>query len=214
MIVDDIAEPAYAEYAQVREQARAERPRFPDGRYLEQLRGIERAHGHDWCTGVVGHPWRGVHDTPSAEAHMLVVADRLGLLPPIPHRIANARLQREREHAEWRAHTASVDAADARTWAIALEDSVVTDLLAVRAKSGGRRLVAGYDTGPLRHAVPTADVYSTTSRLQPPRTHPAGQGLCETRTRVKPLDLSSHPTDKPATCDRCINWTTRVRRQP
>jgi hypothetical protein len=197
-------EPAYPEYAQVVALARVESGpfvdpvKFRDNEYLPARRGV------DWCTAVLGRPFHGIRQISCLEFGMLVVADRLGLDPPLPDRVRRWRIEERCRQAQldsWR-HARHV--ADVRAWQQALAGCPVDVMLEVRPNVHGHRYSGGGREA-LRHAVPTQDALSGRARL-----HRAGRATCEAPGRARPLQLGE-PTDEPVTCVRCLTWVPQLR---
>ncbi len=202
--------PTYPEYQAVVELARRLTPRFVDPSNLHPEDHVMRRRGDDWCTAVLGRPaYPGVYLTVH-DQYVLIAADRLNVDPPLPDRIVEARRRADERKAEEQRRGAAARDRDVAAWRQAL-DAAATGVAPVLAVHEGGRLrprngVAEYN----RHAVPHVDVYSGARSV---RTHPAGRPLCESPTRANPLEIGEREVSDgvPATCDRCLTWTTKVR---
>lgn len=204
--------PTYPEYPQLWEQARRAAHGFVDPTHIRRLEEITHRRGADWCTAVLGRPFVGLRRVSVAEAELLRLAHERGLDPPLPDEIVAAR-QAAADHramiAQQRRQRAEQDR---REWTEALGQAAVpAEVLPVRANVRGEGRSSHRGGGPLHHVVPTVDLWSGPETRR--RRHPAGRALCETEHRAKPLQLGE-PTGEPATCVRCLAWTTRVRTSP
>lgn len=199
-------DPAYPEYANLITEAQRLARGFVDPGVLATAVSVATTRGDRWCQAVLGHYFHGVHWLTYQQVHLLILADRAGVDPPDPQwildheqviRDRDDRVSRSRELASNR---------DRDAWAAAAEQVTVALVVHTNTHVRTRRGVPHY----LGHAVPTADVYTGTSRV---RTHRAGRALCETETRGKPLGLNPEPAPDgtPVTCDRCLLWAPRVR---
>lgn len=196
--------PAYPEYDQVRAEARRTEPRFIGREDLDRFERVAAARGRDWCTAVLGTSFGGIRHVGTTDAQMLVVADGMGLDPPLPpHVLEGRRAHQERQEELERARRQLAERDTAR-WDTARAACQVP--VTVRPNTRGRRTNTGMAAGPLRHVTPDVDAMSGRSRL-----HRAGRALCETAARRKPLELGD-PTDDPATCKGCLASTPRIRR--
>lgn len=198
--------PPYPEYPALYERARWAAPKFVSPQDLADLHRVSRAHGHDWCTAVLGRSWAGVRSVSVVEATMLVLADQDGLNPPLPAKVLEHRAQEVARQERLAQSRRDLNELDARRWARALEGTSVD--LEVRENVHGRRYGMGLNTGPLRHAVPLNDVWSGPASR--PRRHPAGRAVCETEGRAKPRVLSE-PVQAPATCQSCLAFVPQLR---
>jgi hypothetical protein len=201
-------QPAYAGYPALRAQAAASCPRFVDPAAIGGHRALIARRGADWCTAVLGYPFPGYGPggVSVLEMHLLVLADRAGLDPPLPEVVArwraeDAEARAAREHAR---RTAA--ARDADDWQRARAGCPVP--VRVVAAAGGRR-TNHPGREPLRHVVPDLAAHSGPGNR--PRLHRAGRPLCETPGRARPLRLADQPTDQPATCVRCLTYTPTIR---
>ncbi len=199
--------PTYPQYDQVEALARQLTPQFVDPANLHPERHIMAERGDDWCTAVLGRPaypgvWMSVH-----EQYLLIAAHRLNIDPPLPDEIVEARRRADERKAEQERRIAAAHQRDRDAWAAALA-GVVVDL---DVYAGTHARVRGALHEPIGHAVPRVDVYSGPAGRV--RVHRAGHGLCETPGRPRPLGLNWRPesADIPATCDRCLAWTPKVR---
>ena len=191
--------PAYPQYQAVREQAQRGGP-FVDPTELARYGEVLSRRGTDWCTAVLGRPVApALRDLSTLDARMLLVADALGLDPPLPDAvIAWRRVEAERAQ---RAQQAKAEQQLRRRerWERARTASQVQ--LEVRANAHGHQRG---NRGVLNHAVPLADARSATRR------HAAGRALCESASRATPLTLTA-PVDEPVTCVKCLGHAQTLR---
>lgn len=165
---------------------------------LKQMYAVAERRGSDWCTAVLGYGFSGIDRSTSVEGFVLILADELGITPPLPARIVQAR-QQQREREELRARQARERRErEQRRWDAALAAAGVEMTVRENTRHSGVK-------GSLRHAAPKDDLVSGRSRR-----HPADRGLCETPGRSNPLVLSE-PVDAPANCVRCLDYLEKVR---
>ncbi|WP_371605058.1 hypothetical protein OG345_41670 (plasmid) [Streptomyces sp. NBC_01220] len=190
-----VAEAEYPEYDQVRSEAE-HRSRGPiDPQKLREMEEVAARRGRDWCTAVIGRNFGGIAYTPSADAFMLLVADEMGLEPPIPKRIAEARQRFEEQRAQDRARRSVQRQLERDRWELALSACPVE--VSVRAnlnRAGARGLL---------HATTAVPVRSDRG------VHPAGRALCEHKRT--PRRLGEPIPDGVATCRSCITYVAKVR---
>ncbi|MEN3308982.1 MAG: hypothetical protein V7603_5184 [Micromonosporaceae bacterium] len=204
-------QPAYPEYAALRERAKRRYPRFVEPGGPARTAALVARRGADWCTAVLGYPFpgHGRGGISVLEAHLLDLADRDGLDPPLPDPVLRWRAEDTVRRAARQREIAVAAARDVEAWRRASAGCPVP--LQARANTRGRRTNSSYAPEPLRHAVPTIDAHSgSTSR---PRLHQAGRALCERAGRVRPLLLllQEEPTGQPATCVRCLAYAPKIR---
>ncbi|MEV4212652.1 hypothetical protein [Micromonospora sp. NPDC049662] len=202
-------QPAYPQYTALRAEAERTCPRFVDPAGLPRTAAMVGRRGSDWCTAVLGYPFPGLGrgGISVLEAHLLGLADERDLNPPLPAPVLRWRAEAAEARAEKQRRIDAARDRDRQAWQTALSGCPVP--LQVRANVAGRRTNSPYLADPLRHAVPTTDAHSGTVRR--PRQHLAGQALCETAGRARPLNLAAQPTDQPVTCVRCLAYTPMIR---
>lgn len=203
--------PDYPEYAELRAEAdrRAGQPVDP-GRLGLYQRLADR---HPWASRVLGFHCHGARFLGHADAELLALADERGIDPPEPQWMAEVR-RRDEEHraqaASQRAFHANVqrqiDERDEAAWRAVLAgvDPLVVALIRVFRNPTARTRM-GY-SHQLGHVVPIVELYSGTTRV-----HRPWRALCESPARSKPLRLETSSSEEPATCDRCLAWTAKVR---
>lgn len=195
--------PTYPEYAQL--LADATEAAAKDGRHVDPSKLYKVQHlGRDWewMTCVLGYVGNGLGST--LEMHMLLLADKRGIKPPLPQWLVQRRADDAAADAAKQAARHAAEAADMAAWQKALAGCQVE----VEVLHNGHARPRGGRWENLGHAVPKVDAVSgKSSRL---RRHPAGRAACESETRAKPLDLSGG-SGGPATCDRCLKWTPQLR---
>lgn len=206
----DRAHPDYPEYPAIRAEAtrRSARPVHP-GRlnlYWDLLLRPD-----DWASRVLGFPCGHSERLNHCDAETLAVAAEQNVDPPAPTWLIEARqraaVRRQFEQDNTRrvaARHAAQRSADVLAWEAAQRRASV-DLIVYlnptgRPRNGLRHL--------LGHAVPAVDVYSGARTT---RVHRAGRALCESPDRPRPLLLEDTPSTDPATCNRCLVWTAKVR---
>lgn len=195
-------DPTYPEYRELR--ADAEAAAAADGGMVDPVklhRRRELRRSWEWQVAVLGHDHLVETLT---EMHMILLAAKRNLNPPLPQWLLAARAEsatRDAERAERRKAHEERDqtASDAAVEACAVGVTV--------QRNGTARVRGGY-VHHLGHLVPDVDVLSGPDRR--PRRHRAGRGLCETEGRAKPLDLSGGEGG-PATCVSCLAWSAKVR---
>ncbi len=205
MLLNNPPPPTYPEYEDLLAQAHAECPQFVNPANLYPHRPIVERRGHDWCTAVLGRPYELAARLSRVDCYLLIVADRAGIDPPLPDWIVQGREAGERARQQRAERVQARQRIIQQRWDDARADTDTADQLEVWDGSRGRAWTGG---DPIRHVVPTIDVYSGTGRRT--RIHPAGRGLCETVQRPKPLRLAGR-TDQPATCDACLRRTPQIR---
>jgi hypothetical protein len=201
-------QPAYAGSEALREQAQATCPRLVEPAAIPGHRALIARRGADWCTAVLGYPFPGYGPggVSVLEMHLLVLADRAELDPPLPEVVLRWRAEAaELRAARERERQAAADR-DAHAWQQTRTGCPVP--VRVLATASGRRTSHPWREA-LRHVVPDLDAYNGDPRR--PRLHRAGRPLCETPGRVRPLRLADQPTDQPATCVRCLAYTPTIR---
>jgi hypothetical protein len=191
--------PDYPEYAALLAAAQQGSP-FVDPARVWEPQHIADRRGWDWATAVLGRPFNGLRSISHTEARLIELADAAGVTPPLPDWLLAERAESAAAAAELDRRRAEARQRDLDTWTAARDACPVP--LEVRENTHTR--VRGYLSEALRHAVPTADAVSGTRRQ-----HPAGRALCVTAGR-RPLNLSD-PVDQPATCVRCLDWTSKIR---
>jgi hypothetical protein len=192
--------PDYPEYADLYEQARTNR--FVDPTKVYAADDIWRRRGADWTTAVLGKHYRGVTSISAVESRLLELADAAGIDPPLPAWVLEDRAETEETERARAAAAADQAARELAAWNAALAGAGVA--LEVRENTNSRGY--GNRRDPLRHAVPTVPARSGPGAAR--RRHAAHRALCETATR-KPLALGE-PTDRPATCQRCLDHARTV----
>jgi hypothetical protein len=192
-------QPAYPQYEQVRERAQRG-SRFVAPADLPRYGEVMARRGTDWCTAVLGRPVQPtIRDLSTVDARMLLIADELGLDPPLPDAVLAWRQVDARRAQQREQRAAEGERRRRERWEAARATSTVA--LEVRANAHGHRRG---ERGVLNHAVPLVDARSATRR------HPSGRALCETPSRSQPLSLTD-PVDEPATCVRCLNHAETLR---
>jgi hypothetical protein len=187
--------PVYPEYPALWDQARRAAHGPVDPTHIRGIEAITHARGADWCTAVLGRSFTGLQHATVAEAQLLRLAHERNLDPPLPDEIAPARQaadhrtllagqrQQQRDH-------------DRREWTAAQgQASVPAEMLQVRANMRGGGRSAHRGGGPLRHVVPTVDLWSGPDRR--PRRHPAGRALCESEHRPGRCSWAGPATSRP-----------------
>lgn len=191
--------PTYPEYAGLLDAARAASPFVDPARLWEPERIADRR-GWDWATAVLGRPFNGLRSISHTEARLIELADAAGVDPPLPEWLLAERAETTEQRRKIEQLRAEARQRDLDAWTAARDACPVP--LEVRENTHAR--VRGNLRENLRHAVPTADAVSGTRRQ-----HPAGRALCVTAAR-RSLHLGE-PTDQPATCVRCLDWTSKIR---
>nr|WP_119589931.1 hypothetical protein [Streptomyces scabiei] len=192
------AEPAYAEFEAVREQARRS-SRGPIGMdTIGRMEEVAARRGGDWCTAVLGRSFPGLRHVSTVDGWMLIIGDTQGLEPPLPPRIVEER-QAAEELRVGRERAAVVELNMAKE---AWRQLAVKAPVPLTVRENTRHTSA---QGSLRHVVSAVDLISGSSR-----THKAGMGLCETPERANPLQLGG-AVDLPPTCMRCQEFVAKVR---
>ncbi|MFN1193342.1 hypothetical protein ACK03K_34325 [[Kitasatospora] papulosa] len=190
-----VPEPEYPEYDQVRTEAER-RSRGPlDPGALPVMEAVARRRGDDWCTGVIGRTFGGVAYVPCADAFMLLVADEMGLEPPVPQRIAESRRLFDEQRAQERARREERKEHERRRWELALSTCTVSVTVRANLNRGGSRA--------LDHAVPDVPVRSSRGM------HEAGRALCERKRN--PRQLGEPIPDGVATCQNCVTYVAEIR---
>ncbi|WP_331726280.1 hypothetical protein [Streptomyces sp. NBC_00470] len=192
-------EPTYSEYNEVRQEAR-NRDRGPiGGQCIARMQDVIQRRGYDWCTAVLGRPFPGLRYAPSADGHMLVVADERGLEPELPQRIRQARAEEEAQREERQTRAAAKTEAEDRQWSLLVATAPVTFTVRenTRHSQMGKRC---------RHVTADVDLISGRARL-----HKACAGLCETPDRPTPLRLSDPLDAQSPNCQRCLEYAGQVR---
>jgi len=192
--------PDYPEYATLLAAAQQAARRFVDPRTVRLPDEIVARRGYDWAAGVLGKPWRGVGYHPSVESALIKAADTADVRPPLPQWLIDDRAEAAEWQAQLDADRAAARQRDVRVWTEARERCAVK----VEVRQNQTARVRGGYRQRLGHAVPLADALSGTRRR-----HQAGRALCETSSR-QAMRLGE-PVDEPATCVRCLDWTSRVR---
>lgn len=162
--------PVYPEYPALWEQAQRAAQGPVDPGLVRSVEATTRARRVDWCTGVLGRSFAGLRHATAAEAQLLRLADERTLDPPLPDEIATARQQAADHRTLVASQRQQQRDHDRREWTAALgRAGVPAEVLQVRAnvRSGGRSAHRG--GGPLRHVVPTVDLWSGPDRR--PRRH-------------------------------------------
>lgn len=206
MVIPQQRRPEYPEHDELREEATRRAARFTDPARLSYLAGL--ANRPDWASRVLGFYCHGLRHISVTDAELLAVADERGITPAEPSWMVEDRQRDEQRRNQLDEHRRQVAARDAAAWRNALDEAAATveAVLQVFANPTARpRYGMRHNLG---HAVPNIDVYSGVRSV---RTHPAGRALCESPTRARPLLLESMPSAGPATCDRCLIWTVKVR---
>lgn len=194
--------PTYPEYGQLLAEAERIARRPVDPCSITRKEDLIRRRGSDWCLAVLGQPCNGLGYISSVEAELLVLADARNIDPPLPQWVIEAREETARRQAADNERREKLRKRDEEAWKAAREACPVQ--LVVRANTKSRfRYGVGRES--LRHAVPVVDAVSGRRRQ-----HHAGRALCETVSRVKPLELGD-PVDDPATCVSCLAYATRIR---
>lgn len=200
----DDPQAAYPGYEELRKLARQRAAQPVDHREIPAMEQAVRDRGPDWCSSVLGYPFpaAGLRGIPSTDTAMLMIAHEQGLMPPEPAWLAEQKEQESERRREREAAAAERHQRDLDRWRKALERCEAK--LEVREDLHGSRYGTVLREGPLRHAVPLADVRSDL------RLHLAGRALCETARRSRPRALG-RPVDEPANCRRCIEFAPRLR---
>ncbi|GAA2439578.1 hypothetical protein [Streptomyces glaucus] len=191
-------EPTYPEYEEIQAEARRKSHGPISQQAIQNMQEVVQRRGGDWCTAVLGRPFRGLRSTGTREGWMLILADERGLTPELPARVLEDR-KRARDAQELREkRTRERFEREMRRWEAALAAAGVE----MTVRENTRHAGVG---GSLRHAVPKEDLVSGRSRK-----HLADRGLCETPGRTNPLHLSE-PVNAPANCRRCLAYMEKVR---
>lgn len=190
--------PTYPGYAQLVADAevavRADH-HFVDPVKMRASRSLPRP--WDWRLAVLGHGG----STTLVEMHMLLLAHKRDLDPPLPQWLLDARADARRYEDEQAAKLkARADADQARWDEVRAGCQVEVQVL----RNGHARARYGYGHH-LGHVVPAVEAVSGRSRR-----HRAGRALCETQQRSRPLDLSGGEGG-PATCTSCLSYTPKIR---
>ncbi|MER6616303.1 hypothetical protein [Streptomyces xantholiticus] len=189
------AEAEYPEYDKVRAEAER-RDRGPlDPQALKEMEAVAHRRGHNWCTAVIGRTFGGIAYTPSTDAFMLLVADGMGLEPPLPQRIVEARRTFDEQRGEDRKRRERVLEQERQRWELALSTCPVAVTVRANVKRGGGRA--------LLHAVTDVPVRSSRG------VHPAGRALCEHKRN--PRTLGEPIADGVATCQSCVKYVAEIR---
>ncbi|MFG2408789.1 hypothetical protein ACGFR8_31485 [Streptomyces brevispora] len=188
-------EPEYPEYDQVRAKAER-RSRGPlDPQKLTEMEAVADRRGNDWCTGVIGRSFGGVAHIPCADAFMLLVADEMGLEPPVPQRIVAARREFDERREEDRARRTERQEHARRRWELALSTCTVKVTVHANLNRGGRQVTS--------HAVTDVPVRSSRG------VHAAGRALCEHKRN--PRRLGEPIPGGVATCQSCVSYVAEIR---
>ncbi|MET8696918.1 hypothetical protein ABZV65_30760 [Streptomyces bauhiniae] len=191
-------EPAYGLYQQLRVDAESRSRGFLGPDDVRRFEEIASRRGGDWCTAVLGYTFPGINYVSTIDGWHLVHADELGIDPPLPARIIQAREETAaRDRERQRQETERRDR-ERRQWDALVAAAGVEVTVRANTRHTGT-------SGALRHAVPNTELLSGRSRR-----HLPGRGLCETPGRADPLHLSD-PSDDPANCRRCLTYMEQVR---
>ncbi|MGW3627798.1 hypothetical protein [Streptomyces sp. NPDC000880] len=194
------AEAEYPEYDQVRTEAERQSRGPLDPRKLNEMEAVAHRRGNDWCTAVIGRTFAGIAYIPSTDAFMLLIADEMGLEPPLPERIVEARRTFDAQRAEDRQRRADAREQECKRWELATASCPVKVTVHSNLKRGQMR--------ELRHAVPVEDALSGQNRR-----HPAGRALCEMPDRPHPRELGEALEEgTAATCRSCVKYVGLIRR--
>lgn len=192
--------PDYPEYQALLAAARTASRGFVNPAQVRRPEHIANRRGGDWATAVIGRPYLGLRHITSVEAALIVAADAADIDPPLPQWLIEERAATAEHRQLLAERRAAARHRDEQAWAGArggcLVDLEVRPNLTARPRSGQMQN--------LGHAVPLALALSGTRRQ-----HPPGRALCETAGR-RPMRLGE-PTGDPATCVRCLDWTTKIR---
>jgi hypothetical protein len=195
--------PTYPEYAQLLTDAKeAERRdgRHVDPRKLYRLRNLGRS--WEWKTCVLGYAGDGLASI--LEMHLLLLADKRGLNPPLPQWLVEKRAADAKADAERAAALKLEEDRDQAAWDLARADCEVE----VKVLRNGTARPYNGRWRNLGHVVPAVDAESGMGRRR--RRHPAGRAVCESERRARPLDLSGGEGG-PATCVSCLKYTPQLR---
>ena len=199
--------PTYREYADLQTRAedsvRADHG-FVDPSKMAELGRIHR--GHDWTLAVLGH-----NETPTlVEIHMLLIANRDGLTPPLPDHIRQAREAHAAEEAERRRR--GQDRADRALteWAELAASMPVPVCIAYNYS--GPNHYESYHQGAV-HILVGEDL--RVGRLIRPGGYLTHSALCATPSRLAHLDMphTDLPEDRWPTCKACLRTASRVTRK-
>lgn len=204
-LLNDPPAPTYERYQELVTAARSASPRFVDPANLYVSRDAVARRGDDWVTAILGFPYDGYQRITVTQDWMLKLADEWNLTPDLPGWIVEGRAEGARRRAEQDQRRQDQQAREVERWTAAAAQTDAT----FEVHHGSRGRARGNTYEPLRHAVPTADVYSGRRAV---RVHPAGRAVCESPTRANPLDLAGQAGDgEPVTCVRCLTWVVKVR---
>ncbi|MGW6145872.1 hypothetical protein [Streptomyces sp. NPDC055140] len=132
---------------------------------------------------------------------MLLVADEMGLEPPLPERFVEARRVFNEQRAEDRLRRKAAREQARQHWELSLSICPVKVTVHSNLRRGQMRR--------LEHVVPEEDVLSGRSRL-----HVAGRALCEDPDRAIPRHLGEAIEGGVATCRNCLNTLAVIRSSP
>ncbi|MFI1532087.1 hypothetical protein [Streptomyces griseus] len=190
------AEPEYPEYDQVRAEAVRRSAGPIDPQILPKMAIVAALRGRTWCTAVIGRAFAGVAHVPAVDAFMLLVADELDLVPPVPQRVAAAQRLLEDQRARDRARADQKREGERRRWELALSTCPVD----ITVRPNLKRQGVARD---MPHAVAAVPVRSSRG------VHPAGRALCEHKR--SPRQLGEPIDGGVVTCQSCVRYVAEIR---